>query len=355
MNWSRLTPRVPQVIKERFTPRLLKRAGTAAAAGGAMIALAATGAAGGQAPHSTAPISPDRAPASATTNGHARSLLEPGGISTFQAGGKTFKISLSGDDQPLARGGHAQSERPLARAATVKATPKPTDFASLKKGTTFVDVSKWQGDIDFGKLYKSGIHTVTIKAGFGANDPDPLFKSNVKKAIKAGMNVNLTVWVVPDQSAKAQAHFAAQMHAYMLKLHPKNDPQIFWDVEDASNGASMSRAAHVAELKAEMQQYKTETGEPISNGVLYTGGPYWNQFYDSAAFGPKGLNLNVDLANYNLRPPHPDFAHAPMPNGLAVNDIQWTSGAHLPGITQNTVDLDYVVTPMHGSVASAVG
>ena len=59
-----------------------------------------------------------------------------------------------------------------------------------------IDVSKWQGDIDFKKVKKSGISFVIIRLGtqsdFGGNNIlDIKFKQNIKNAIDAGLDVGI--------------------------------------------------------------------------------------------------------------------------------------------------------------------
>lgn len=55
---------------------------------------------------------------------------------------------------------------------------------SLKRG---VDVSKWQGKIDWDSVKKSGIDFAMIRAGFGKRSVDPFLDANVKGCEKAGI------------------------------------------------------------------------------------------------------------------------------------------------------------------------
>ncbi|MCM1380726.1 MAG: glycoside hydrolase family 25 protein [Muribaculaceae bacterium] len=54
-----------------------------------------------------------------------------------------------------------------------------------------IDVSKWQGEIDFAKVKASGIAFVIIRAGYGklASQKDPCFEKNYAKAKAAGLGV----------------------------------------------------------------------------------------------------------------------------------------------------------------------
>ena len=54
-----------------------------------------------------------------------------------------------------------------------------------------IDVSAWQGKIDFQKVKQSGIDFVIIRAGYGkvASQKDPYFETNYKNAKAAGLQV----------------------------------------------------------------------------------------------------------------------------------------------------------------------
>src|SRR4051794_23447408 len=50
-----------------------------------------------------------------------------------------------------------------------------------------IDISRYQGDVDFGRLRAAGAHFVFIKATEGADYVDPNFASNWRAARNAGM------------------------------------------------------------------------------------------------------------------------------------------------------------------------
>ena len=54
-----------------------------------------------------------------------------------------------------------------------------------------IDVSKHQGVIDWKKVAESGVKYVMIRAGYGKNNVDQYFKSNIEGAIKAGLRVGV--------------------------------------------------------------------------------------------------------------------------------------------------------------------
>lgn len=54
-----------------------------------------------------------------------------------------------------------------------------------------IDVSSWQGTIDFAKVKASGIDSVILRAGYGRGNVDTCFKKNIENAIKNGMNIGI--------------------------------------------------------------------------------------------------------------------------------------------------------------------
>lgn len=54
----------------------------------------------------------------------------------------------------------------------------------MRKG---IDVSKWQGKIDWEKVKKAGIEFVIIRAGYGQNNIDEYFERNIKECNRLGI------------------------------------------------------------------------------------------------------------------------------------------------------------------------
>jgi len=67
---------------------------------------------------------------------------------------------------------------------------KPINFGKVQPkhyAVHGVDVSRWQGDIDWVKLRTQGANFAYIKATDGGDHLDPMFKTNWKKANEAGL------------------------------------------------------------------------------------------------------------------------------------------------------------------------
>lgn len=52
-----------------------------------------------------------------------------------------------------------------------------------------IDVSKWQGSIDFDRVKADGIKIVYIRAGAGNDYKDPYFERNYNNAKAAGLDI----------------------------------------------------------------------------------------------------------------------------------------------------------------------
>lgn len=76
-----------------------------------------------------------------------------------------------------------------------------------------IDVSSWQGNIDFSKVKNSGIDIVYIKSSEGNSYIDPYFESNYQKAKENGLKVGFYHYVTARtvEQAKNQANFFSKV------------------------------------------------------------------------------------------------------------------------------------------------
>lgn len=98
--------------------------------------------------------------------------------------------------------------------------------------TKGIDISKWQGDINFKKVKSSGIDFVIIREGYGRKDPnqiDKKFKENYQKAKEAGLNVGVYHYSYADSAEDAinEARFCLENIRGMQFEYP-----IVFDIED---------------------------------------------------------------------------------------------------------------------------
>ena len=109
-------------------------------------------------------------------------------------------------------------ERPTKTETTVSNNEEEEeDFVSIeeqienyKTASTMIgiDVSKWQGDIDFEKVKNAGVESVILRMGVMKDKDTPLaidntFESNYNKAKEAGLKVGIYVYSEADTVDKA--------------------------------------------------------------------------------------------------------------------------------------------------------
>lgn len=99
-----------------------------------------------------------------------------------------------------------------------------------------IDVSEWQGDIDFAKVKASGIDFVIIRAGFGKyiKQKDPKFEQNYKRAKAAHLNVGVYwySYAATVEDARREADICLEVIKGKQFEYP-----IYFDLEEQSQFA----------------------------------------------------------------------------------------------------------------------
>lgn len=157
---------------------------------------------------------------------------------------------------------------------------------SQSSGNRGIDVSKYQGNIDWGAVAASGINFAIIRVGYrgsssGALIQDPYFKKNISGATKAGIKVGLYFFTqaVNEAEAVEEASMAMSLASGYKVTYP-----IFIDTESASNGRAngLSKSARTAVVKAFCQ---TVRNGGYKAGVYASKSWYVNQLNASALNG----------------------------------------------------------------------
>lgn len=92
-----------------------------------------------------------------------------------------------------------------------------------------IDVSKWNGGIDFNKVKSDGIKFVIIRAGFGVNGIDRLFKANYKAAKEVGLKIGV-YWY---SYAKTKAELQNEISAFLKTIKGMQfEMPVYWDIEE---------------------------------------------------------------------------------------------------------------------------
>lgn len=142
-----------------------------------------------------------------------------------------------------------------------------------------IDVSKYQGVIDWNKVKASGQSFAFIRVGWCNYDGtitegiDPYYKANMEGAIKAGLDVGVYVYSYAKTTAAAQV--CANKVLELVKPYKLTMP-IAWDYEDSKTYASLGKATNSAICKAFLDVIQKAN----YYAILYTYTSFINAYLD---------------------------------------------------------------------------
>lgn len=193
-----------------------------------------------------------------------------------------------------------------------------------------IDVSQYQGDMDWNKVKEAGISFAFIRVGHGNHNLDPYFQSNMKKANAAGVKTG--VYFYSTAKTAAASRLDAQWVIDQLKGYTVDYP-VAIDMEEPSTTAlGKQKLTYIAQVFC---------NELIAAG--YTPMVYCNENWATNYLDLKSMdNVYKWIARYN---------------GTFDEDIprsiwQCNSRTLLNGISVNSVDLDFGYTDFSSIVTS---
>ena len=115
-----------------------------------------------------------------------------------------------------------------------------------------VDISKWNGNINWKDVKSAGIQFVIIRAGYGTGYVDPYFKKNIEAAIENKMLIGI-YWFSYAYTYQ-QAKLEADKCYKTIKPYKKHITlPVFWDFEYDSVNHANKRGHHISkELASNM-------------------------------------------------------------------------------------------------------
>jgi GH25 family lysozyme M1 (1,4-beta-N-acetylmuramidase) len=223
---------------------------------------------------------------------------------------------------------NAQAEDTASREEAISDADR-TEIMTLQAGGSDhkpgIDVSSWQGDIDWDKVRESGIEFVIVRAGYrgsvtGAIVKDKYFDANVSGAQSAGLQVG--VYFVTQAISEAEA--VEEASAVMEMCAPyKLELPIYLDVEGSNGGRG-------DQIDKETRTIVCEAFCRTLENAGQQGGVYACRNWLTNNIDASRLDrFNVWLAEYRS---------APLYNGY-YSMWQYTSKGHIDGISGN-VDFD---------------
>lgn len=205
-----------------------------------------------------------------------------------------------------------------------------SEIKKWQKGTgktrTGIDVSKWQGEIDWDKVKNAGVEFAIIRAGYrgsvtGAIVEDPYFQANMKGAAASGIPVGVYFFTQAVNEVEAVEEASA-----VLKLvrQYELDYPIFIDTEGAGgNGRADGLDAEARTLVCEA------FCRTIENGGYQAGVYASRNWYNNCLETAKLDNYFIWLAEYRSVPLYQGY----------YSMWQYTSKGQVDGIKGN-VDLN---------------
>lgn len=187
-----------------------------------------------------------------------------------------------------------------------------------------IDVSKWQGNVDFNKVKNAGIEFVIMRMGSWRSQNeeitmDPKFEEYYKLAKEAGLKIGVYVYNV--SKCESDGIKTAKWVIDNLKGE-KLDFPIAYDWEDWSNFMSYHVSIHT--LSMSYLAFEKTLKEAGYDAMLYSSKYYLENVWMHLE------NSKVWLAHYTNK------------TDYQGNYMMWqmTSLAKIDGITENTVDID---------------
>ena len=198
---------------------------------------------------------------------------------------------------------------------------------SLNKssGSFGIDVSKWNGNIDWNAVKNSGVSYVIIRCGYrgsttGALIEDPKFRANIQGAANAGIKVG--IYFFTQAVNEVEAVEEASMVLGLIKGYNISYP-VFLDVESSGGRADgISASTRTAVCKAFCQT--------IQNSG-YKAGVYANKtWFNEKIETPSLTGYKIWLAQYAATPSY---------SRTRYDMWQYSSKGSVPGISGN-VDMN---------------
>ena len=159
-------------------------------------------------------------------------------------------------------------------------------LSPLEKG---IDVSKWNGNVDWDKVKADGIDYVIIRAGYGNSNVDPYFKSHIEGASKAGLKIGI-YWFSYATSVEKAKEEAAKCLETIAPYKNKISYPVFDDFEYASVDYATKNGIKIT------KDLSSKMANVFLNEIKNAG--YINGIYTNKDFGDRYFDEDILYNNY---------------------------------------------------------
>ena len=196
---------------------------------------------------------------------------------------------------------------------------------------TGIDVSKWQGTIDWEKVKAAGVEFAMLRAGYGRGNPDEQFERNASECTRLGIpfGVYWFSYAYTTALAEREAERCLEMIAPYKLSYP-----VAWDYEYDSMDYATERGIKITKtlVSAMARAFLNKVEEAGYYGALYANPNYLAQYFDADL--PK--RYDIWLAKWPYTVPGPDTPKPAQCGGI----WQYTSSGAVAGIN-GRVDMNY--------------
>lgn len=163
-----------------------------------------------------------------------------------------------------------------------------------------IDVSKWNGNIDWNAVKNSGVSYVIIRCGYrgsttGALIEDPMFRSNIQGATKAGLKVG--IYFFTQAVNEVEAVEEASMVLSLISGYNISYP-VFLDVEATSGNNGRADGISVSARTAVCKAFCQTISNSGYKAGIYANKTWLNSFIDT----PSLTGYKIWLAQYAAAP-----------------------------------------------------
>ncbi|WP_270425553.1 GH25 family lysozyme [Blautia intestinalis] len=189
--------------------------------------------------------------------------------------------------------------------------------------TKLIDISYWQGNLDFNKIKKAGINHIILRAGYRTTK-DPKFDQYAKACQSVGIKIIGAYWFTYALNT-AQAKNEAKLCMEICK--PYNIPTIFYDFEYDTVKKAKEKGVTLGSKECNdftIAFCDTIKAAGLTPGYYCNTDYYYNMYSDSV----KKKGYIFWLAHYKS-----DYSYHESP--ISCDIFQYSSRARLAGFNQN--------------------
>ena len=172
----------------------------------------------------------------------------------------------------------------------------PSSYLKLNPIEKGIDVSKWNGTIDWNSVKSSGIDYVIIRGGFGSSTVDSKFKTYIEGAKNAGLKIGVYWFSYASTPEKAALEAKKCLETVSPYKNSITYP-IFFDYEYDSVKYANSTGVNITKYSA------TQIANAFINTIKASGydtGIYTNKNFSDTYFTDELINsTNLWIAQYN--------------------------------------------------------